>query len=51
VSDPAENAVRRAEVADVEAIGRLLHDFNSEFDEPTPGASAIAERMKQLIAA
>ena len=27
--------VRRGEIADAEAIGRLLHDFNSEFDEPT----------------
>jgi ribosomal protein S18 acetylase RimI-like enzyme len=42
-------AVRRAEAADAEAIGRLLHDFNSEFDEPTPGPRALAERVRQLL--
>jgi len=41
--------VRRAERADVEEVGRLLHDFNSEFDEPTPGPAALAERTRQLL--
>ena len=44
-------AVRRAEIADAEAIGRLLHDFNREFDEPTPGPGAVAERVRALLAA
>ncbi|MGH2969263.1 MAG: GNAT family N-acetyltransferase [Solirubrobacteraceae bacterium] len=44
-------AVRRADVADAERVGRLLHDFNSEFDEPTPGPRALAERVRQLLAA
>ena len=43
-------AVRRAEAADSEAIGRLLHDFNSEYDEPTPGAAAMGERVRELLA-
>jgi GNAT superfamily N-acetyltransferase len=43
-------AVRRADATDAESIGRLLHDFNSEFDEPTPGASALASRIRELIA-
>jgi GNAT superfamily N-acetyltransferase len=47
----AEFAVRRAEAADAETVGRLLHDFNSEFDEPTPGARALAERFRELLAA
>ena len=42
--------VRRAQVADAEAIGRLLHDFNTEFDEFTPGPQAVAERARDLIA-
>jgi len=42
--------VRTGELADAEAIGRLLHDFNSEFDEPTPGADRLAERVGQLLA-
>lgn len=42
-------AVRRAGAEDAEAVGRLLHDFNTEFDEPTPGPHALAERMRGLI--
>ena len=42
--------VRGATVADAELIGRLLHDFNSEFDEPTPGPRALAERFRELLA-
>jgi ribosomal protein S18 acetylase RimI-like enzyme len=42
--------VRRGEPADAEAIGRLLHDFNVEFDDvPTP-PEQIAERMREVIA-
>jgi len=51
MSASPDPTVRRGEVADAEAIGRLLHDFNSEFGEPTPGPSALAERMERLIAA
>ena len=46
-----ELAVRRAEVADAEAIGQLLHDFNTEFDDPTPGPRALCERVRELLAA
>jgi GNAT superfamily N-acetyltransferase len=34
---------------DVEAIGRLLDDFNREYGEPSPGAEWIAERMRELL--
>jgi ribosomal protein S18 acetylase RimI-like enzyme len=44
-------AVRRADVADAGTVGQLLHDFNSEFDEPTPGPRAVAERVRNLLAA
>ena len=37
--------VRRAEPADAEAIGRLLHDFNTEYEQETPDAGKIAERF------
>jgi ribosomal protein S18 acetylase RimI-like enzyme len=43
-------AVRCAEPADAEAIGRLLHDFNTEFDDITPGPRALAERVRELLA-
>jgi ribosomal protein S18 acetylase RimI-like enzyme len=42
--------VRRASAEDADAIGRLLHDFNSEFDDPTPGPRVLAERMRELLA-
>jgi ribosomal protein S18 acetylase RimI-like enzyme len=50
MSGSAELAVRQAEVADAEIIGRLLHDFNTEFDDYTPGPRALAERVRQLLA-
>jgi ribosomal protein S18 acetylase RimI-like enzyme len=44
-----ENLVRLAELDDAGAVGQLLHDFNREFDEPTPAPSALAERVRQLL--
>jgi ribosomal protein S18 acetylase RimI-like enzyme len=45
----ADFAVRVADAADADAIGRLLHDFNREFDEPTPEPPWLAERIRQLM--
>ena len=42
--------VRRAGAVDADVIGRLLHDFNSEFEEPTPGPRALADRVRELLA-
>jgi GNAT superfamily N-acetyltransferase len=50
VKDDPGLAVRVAEPADAKDIGRLLHDFNSEYDEPTPGPRALADRIRELIA-
>jgi ribosomal protein S18 acetylase RimI-like enzyme len=44
------HTVRRAELADADAVGRLLHDFNTEYDDITPGPDALAERVRELIA-
>ncbi len=44
------DAVRQADSADAEIIGQLLHDFNTEFDEPSPGPQALAERIRDLLA-
>jgi GNAT superfamily N-acetyltransferase len=43
--------VREADLDDSDAIGRLLHDFNREFDEPTPGPRQLADRLRELLAA
>ncbi|MGH2985204.1 MAG: GNAT family N-acetyltransferase [Solirubrobacterales bacterium] len=47
---PTEIPVRRAVVADAPEVARLLHDFNTEFDDPTPGVEALTERARQLLA-
>jgi ribosomal protein S18 acetylase RimI-like enzyme len=42
--------VRRAGPEDADAVGRMLHDFNTEFGDPTPPPGAMAERMQALVA-
>jgi len=41
---------RLAGAADAPAAGRLLHRFNSEYDEPTPGPEPLGRRIAELIA-
>jgi ribosomal protein S18 acetylase RimI-like enzyme len=43
-------SVRRADEGDAEAVARLLHDFNTEYHDVTPGPAALAERVRQLLA-
>lgn len=47
---PPAARVRRADAADADAIGRLLHDFNAEYEMATAAPEAIAERMRLLFA-
>ena len=42
--------IRLATVADAPEVARLLHDFNTEFSEPTPGVAVLTERARRLIA-
>ncbi len=42
-------AIRRAGIPDAADVARLLHDFNTEFDEPTPGVAALAGRVAKFI--
>ncbi|MGD0606943.1 MAG: GNAT family N-acetyltransferase [Streptosporangiaceae bacterium] len=44
-----EDLVRLADLDDAGAVGRLLYDFNREFDEPSPAPTALAERIRQLL--
>jgi ribosomal protein S18 acetylase RimI-like enzyme len=41
--------VRLAATGDLADAGRLLDAFNREYDDPTPGPEAIAERLRVLI--
>lgn len=46
-----EILVRRASVEDAAAAAQLLHDFNTEFEDESPGVEALAEYSRPLIAA
>lgn len=42
--------VRVADADDAEVISGLLHDFNTEYNEPAPSPSELAARLRQLLA-
>lgn len=42
-------AARLAELSDVPAVARLLHEFNIEYDVPSPGIEALAARLSTLL--
>jgi|SRR5664279_661005 len=44
-----EIQIRRASGEDAPAIARLLHDFNTEFSESTPGVAALTSICRQLL--
>ena len=50
MEDRDQILVRRAGVADAPEVARLLHDFNTEFSDPTPGVEALSERARRLLA-
>lgn len=41
--------VVRAEVADTSIVARLLHDFNVEYDSPTPSMPTLTRRFATLL--
>jgi len=47
--NPDAAAVRRATPGDSPQVARLLHDFQVEFEEPTPGVEMLEERYGELI--
>ncbi len=49
--DKAEIQVRRAGPTDADDIARLLHDFNVEYDEPTPSVERLAATLIALFEA
>ena len=43
--------VREARTADLADVGRMLHDFNEEYEDVTPEPEVIARRIGSLIEA
>jgi GNAT superfamily N-acetyltransferase len=41
---------RLADPEDADDVARLLHDFNTEFGDPSPGTGVLAERLRVLLA-
>jgi ribosomal protein S18 acetylase RimI-like enzyme len=41
---------RVAGLNDSGEVARLLHDFNTEFDAPSPGSATLATRLRDLFA-
>jgi ribosomal protein S18 acetylase RimI-like enzyme len=50
-ADAVQAPVTLAVGADALAVAaRLLHDFNTDYDEPSPGADALAARLAEVVA-
>ena len=49
MSRTSDIAVRTGRPEDAGDIGRLLHDFNREYNDPTPPPSVLAERIRELL--
>ncbi len=47
---PTDAVVRLAGPTDAAEVAQLLHDFNLEYDTPSPGAEVLAARLEGLLA-
>jgi ribosomal protein S18 acetylase RimI-like enzyme len=50
VTADSHSPVWRATNADAADVAQLLHDFNTEYDDPTPPVHVLAKRMGDLLA-
>ena len=48
--DREARTTRQATPDDADEVARLLHDFNREFDTPSPGVEVLGSRLRQLLA-
>jgi ribosomal protein S18 acetylase RimI-like enzyme len=49
MSNALDSVIRRAEAGDAATVAQLLHDFNSEYEDYTPGVPALSERIGELL--
>jgi ribosomal protein S18 acetylase RimI-like enzyme len=47
--EQTEIPIRFAASADAAEVARLLHDFNTEFSDPSPGVAALSEHASRLL--
>lgn len=50
MSESSHREIRRASEADAAAVAQLLHDFNTEYGDYTPGVPTLTERLGELLA-
>jgi ribosomal protein S18 acetylase RimI-like enzyme len=50
MSDAPDSAIRRAEPSDAATVAQLMHAFNTEYEDYTPGVPALTERIGELLA-
>ncbi len=50
VNDRPDPTPRLATPDDAAEVARLLHDFNTEYDWPSPGIEVLTERLSTLLA-
>jgi GNAT superfamily N-acetyltransferase len=48
--DREARTTRQATPDDAHEVARLLHDFNREFDTPSPGVEVLGSRLRELLA-
>jgi GNAT superfamily N-acetyltransferase len=46
---PSDQGARLATVDDSAEVGRLLHEFNTEYDVSSPGTDVLAGRLRLLL--
>ena len=44
-----ETTTKVAASTDAAVVAQLLHDFNTEFDTPSPGADTLEPRLRHLL--
>jgi ribosomal protein S18 acetylase RimI-like enzyme len=49
MTETPRSGIRKAGASDAAAVAQLLHDFNTEYEDPTPGVPALAERLGELL--
>ena len=49
MAETPRSEIRRADASDAESVARLLHDFNTEYEDFTPGVPVLSERLGELL--